>query len=126
MQSFSRRRLYQTLAVPEVQAVSPLYLAIGTWKNPVNNSDRSILVLGIDPTKSPFKMPEVNAKLDEIKRLDIGLFDRDARPEFGPIPQLLQQVQGVKTEVGGRKLKFGDCLVWALLLGLTGVLLPVN
>jgi putative ABC transport system permease protein len=105
MQSFSRRRLYQTLAVPEVQAVSPLYLAIGTWKNPVNKSDRSILVLGIDPTKSPFKMPEVSAKLDEIKRLDMGLFDRDARPEFGPIPQLLQEGQQVKTEVGGRRIE---------------------
>ena len=105
MQSFSRRRLYQTLAVPEVQAVSPLYLALGTWKNPVNNSEQSILVLGIDPRQSPFNLPEVNANLDAIKRSDIVLFDRDARPEFGPIPQLLQQGQPVQTEVSARRIE---------------------
>ncbi|MCT7991131.1 ABC transporter permease DevC [Laspinema olomoucense] len=105
MQSFSRRRLYQTLAVPEVQSVSPLYLSLGNWKNPLTKSDDSILVLGIDPTKSAFKMSEVNANLDEIKRLDIGLFDRDSRPEFGPIPQLLQESAGVKTEVGGQRIE---------------------
>lgn len=105
MQSFSRRRLYQTLAVPEVQSVSPLYLALGNWKNPVDKTDDSILVLGIDPIKSAFKMSEVNANLDRIKQLDVGLFDRDSRPEFGPIPQLLQDRQRVKTEVGGQRIE---------------------
>ncbi|MGL5196329.1 MAG: ABC transporter permease DevC [Chroococcales cyanobacterium] len=105
MQSFSRRRLYQTLAVPEVQSVSPLYLAIGTWKNPVDNSEQSILVLGIDPTKSAFNLPEVKANLDEIKRSDMALFDRDARPEFGPIPQLLKQEPSVRTEVNRRRIE---------------------
>lgn len=105
MQSFSRRRLYQTLAVPEVQAVSPLYLAIGTWKNPVDNSEQSILVLGISPTNSVLNLPEVKANLDELKRSDMALFDRDARPEFGPIPQLLKQTQRVQTEVSGRRIE---------------------
>ncbi|MCT7959663.1 ABC transporter permease DevC [Laspinema sp. D1] len=105
MQSFSRRRLYQTLAVPEVQSVSPLYLAIGTWKNPVDKSDRSILVLGIDPTQSALNLPEVQGNLDKIKRSDMALFDRDARPEFGPIPQLFQEGQRVKTELGGRRIE---------------------
>jgi putative ABC transport system permease protein len=105
MQSFSRRRLYQTLAVPEVASVSPVSVAIGTWRNPLNKSDRAILVVGVDPTKLSFNLPEVQGNLDEIKSLDRVLFDRDSRPEFGPVAEWFNAGQVVETEVGGRRIQ---------------------
>src|SRR6266850_5702790 len=34
--SFPRQRLYQSLAVEGVEAVSPVYLSLTTWKHPVD------------------------------------------------------------------------------------------
>lgn len=105
MQPFSWRRLYQTLGFEGVESVSPLYLGLINWKNPIEKNERSILALGFDPRKPVFTFPEVNQNLDLIKRQDVVLFDRNSRVEFGPIPQLLERDERVNTEVGGRQVK---------------------
>ncbi|MBK4731728.1 FtsX-like permease family protein [Oxynema sp. CENA135] len=105
MQSFSWRRLYQVLAFEEVESIDPLYLGLINWKNPVEKNDRSILVMGFNPNKPALTMPEVNQHLDKIKLQDVVLFDRDSRPEFGPIPDLLAEKGSVETEVGMRRIQ---------------------
>jgi putative ABC transport system permease protein len=84
-QSFSRTRLYQTLGFDGVESVSPMYLQFAKLKNPETGEKYSIYVIGFDPGKSVLNIPEIEENLDKLKIPDVMLFDRDSRPEFGPI-----------------------------------------
>lgn len=98
-QSFPRTRLYQAPALTSVASVSPLYFQFGKLKNIKNGQKYSIFVLGIDPGKITFKLPDINQNLDKIKLPDVALFDSASRPEFGPIVQEFNHKQEVKLEI---------------------------
>jgi putative ABC transport system permease protein len=98
VKSFSRQRLYQAAGFDGVKSTSYLYIDSGQWRNPINHRDRRILIFGIDPANSAFKLPEVNQHLDDLKMLDSVLFDQMGRSEYGPIAALLQK-SGLQTEV---------------------------
>jgi putative ABC transport system permease protein len=98
-QNFSRNRLYQTLALPEVESVSPLYFQFGKLKNIESGEKSSIFVFGIDPDVTTFKIPEIQQNLDKLKFPDAALFDRESRPEFGPIAQQFEQGKQVQPEI---------------------------
>lgn len=115
IQSFSRTRLYQALGFEGVDSVSSLYLQFAKLKNPVSGEKYSIYVIGFDPGKPVMDIPEVEQHLDQLKMPDVMLFDRDSRPEFGPIAELFNQgntqqaieifpfdaVKGYRVRVGG-------------------------
>ncbi|ACB49999.1 ABC transporter permease protein, probable glycolipid exporter [Crocosphaera subtropica ATCC 51142] len=82
---FSRRRLYQALAFEQVEGVSEFYVEYGIWKNDQTNEYRPIFVFGFDPDKPTFTLPEVNQHLEDLKKPDRILFDRQAKPDYGPI-----------------------------------------
>ncbi|MBD2312329.1 FtsX-like permease family protein [Desertifilum sp. FACHB-1129] len=103
--SFSRRRLYQAMNLPEVESADPLYLRIATWKNPQTRKDTSILVVGFNPQKPAFTLPEVNQYLDEIKLPDTLIFDRAARGEYKEAIAQIEQGQAVTTELERRNVK---------------------
>ncbi|MBH8573813.1 FtsX-like permease family protein [Nostocaceae cyanobacterium CENA369] len=84
-QSFSRTRLYQALGFDGVESVSPMYLQFAKLKNPVSGEKYSIYVIGFDPGRHVMNIPEVEQNLDKLKIPDVMLFDRNSRPEFGPI-----------------------------------------
>jgi len=84
-QSFSRTRLYQALGFDGVESVSPMYLQFAKLKNPETGEKYSIYVIGFDPGQPVMNIPEVKENLDKLKIPDVMLFDRDSRPEFGPI-----------------------------------------
>jgi putative ABC transport system permease protein len=84
-QSFSRTRLYQALGFDGVDSVSPMYLGFAKFKNPVSGEKYSIYIIGIEPGKVAMNLPEVQENIDKIKIPDVVLFDRNSRPEFGPI-----------------------------------------
>ena len=42
--SFSRQRLFQALGYEGVASVSPIYAALGPWRNPETRLDRNIMV----------------------------------------------------------------------------------
>lgn len=95
-----RSTLYRCLAHPEVEGVAALYLGIIPWKNPETRTDRGILILAYDPFTNLFNERIASrAEVDKLKRFGSVLFDRQSRPEFGPIPQLLQERGEVVTEV---------------------------
>ncbi|MGL4881345.1 MAG: ABC transporter permease DevC, partial [Waterburya sp.] len=82
-----------------VESVSPLYFQFGKLKNIENGQKYSIFVMGIDPGKPTFNLPEINQNLNKLKIPDVALFDRDSRPEFGPIVQKFAQKQEVELEI---------------------------
>ncbi len=98
-QSFYRSSLYQTLGFDSVESVSPLYVQFAKFRNPDNGLKFPVYVLGFDPVKSIFKLPNIEEKLNLIRIPNIILFDRDSRPEFGAIAKDFQQGKVIKVEI---------------------------
>ncbi|WP_293353899.1 MULTISPECIES: ABC transporter permease DevC [unclassified Microcoleus] len=107
LSSFPRRRLYQAMNVPGVKSADPLYVKIANWKNPETRRETSIMVLGFNPDRPAFDLPEVNKNLNLIKLPDTVLFDRASRGDYqGSIAQI-NQGQSVKTEIDRRTIAIG-------------------
>ncbi|MCH2172545.1 ABC transporter permease DevC [Myxococcota bacterium] len=112
--SFTRRRIYQALSHPNVSDVSGVYLGAALWKNPVNPSDsRLVYAVGFDPSNDDLLLEGVEGNLDRLKMADVALFDRKSRPEFGPVPALLEANEkatgrGVFTEINDRRIQIVD------------------
>lgn len=103
MENFSERRLYQTLAFEEVQAVIPIYLGFAQWKNPqTRNYWRNIFVIGFDISYPVFDLPGIQENIDKLKFPDVILFDEASRAEFGPVVSEFKQNGIVTTELGDR------------------------
>jgi putative ABC transport system permease protein len=104
MQTFPRRRLYQAMNFEGVASAEALYINFADWKNPTTRASSSILVIGFDPTTSPFKLEDVKNNLGAMKLADTLMFDRAARGEFDATVKLLDQGKEVKTEIEGREV----------------------
>ncbi|MBF2009388.1 MAG: FtsX-like permease family protein [Chlorogloeopsis fritschii C42_A2020_084] len=91
IQSYFRSRLYQALGFDGVESVSPMYLGFAKFKNPENGEKYSIYVIGFEPGRPVMNIPEVEKNIDKIKVPDVVLFDRNSRPEFGPVAQKFTQ-----------------------------------
>ncbi len=104
---FSERRLYESLAVEEVESVVPIYLNFGSWKNPIKRNTRTIFTIAFNPAQNPVNFPGIQQNIDQIKLPDVVLFDDRSRAEFGPISDLLAQNKVIKAEVDSRKVTVG-------------------
>ncbi|MDB9526149.1 ABC transporter permease DevC [Oscillatoria sp. CS-180] len=98
-QRFPRNRLYQTLASDAVESVIPLYTQFGKIKNIETGQKYIIFVFGIDPGNSALNLDEVDRQIDQLKFSDRALFDRDSRPEFGPVVALFDNNTDVEIEL---------------------------
>jgi putative ABC transport system permease protein len=98
-QSFSRSRLYQTLGFSDIESVDPLYVQFAKLKNPINGRKYPIYILGFDPVKSIFKLPELQENFKLLQIPDQVFFDRASRPEFGPIAEYYQQNKPMSLEI---------------------------
>ncbi|MEA5528889.1 ABC transporter permease DevC [Dolichospermum sp. UHCC 0684] len=98
-QSFPRSRLYQILGFNGIESVEPLYVQFAKLKNPINGRKYPIYILGFDPVKSIFTLPEVDQDFQLLKIPDQVFFDRAARPEFGPIAEYFQKNQPIGMEI---------------------------
>lgn len=103
--SFHRQHLYQALANPNVESVSPLYIALGQWRNPQNRLERTILAWGIQPEKPAFRFLIGNPAADRLKQLEYVLYDQAGRPEFGTIADTFTKTGQFKTELNGRTIQ---------------------
>lgn len=122
LDSFSRRRLLQAGGVPGVASTISLYINFALWKNPVDRSTRSIFVLGYDPSEPIFEaalLPDA----EPLKLPDYVLFDRDSRPEFGPVAELIEAGKTVTTELGGRRITVGGLFQLGASFGADGNLI---
>ncbi|NJL23630.1 MAG: FtsX-like permease family protein [Leptolyngbyaceae cyanobacterium SM1_3_5] len=101
VKSISRANLYQATGISGVESIGWLQVDKGLWRNPTTNTDRPILVFGIDPANSAFKASDINQHLDQLKMLDRVVFDQAGRPEYGAIASLFQQSNFLETEMNG-------------------------
>jgi len=123
LESFSRRRLYQALAVKEVASVHPIYVAFTSWKNPRTRKLSEVQVIGVNPREQVFNLPGVQQNLNTIKMPDVVLFDRGSREEFGPIVTDFNQGKTIITELGGRRIKVGGIIELGASFGSDGNLI---
>jgi len=107
LKTFSRRRLYESLALEGVKSVAPVYVQFGLWKNPLENNSRTLGIIGFNPSQNVFNITGVEQNLDTIKLADVVLFDSLSRSEFGPIPKLLDEGNTVTAEVESRRVTVG-------------------
>ncbi len=105
--TFARRRLYQAMDVPGVEAAEPVYISSIPWRNPQNREKTSMLVIGFDPEKPALDLPEVISQLDKIKIPNTVLFDRASRGEYQEIVAEIEQGQTVKTEIERNTITVG-------------------
>lgn len=98
-QRFPRPRLYQTLALDDVESVSPVYMQFGKLKNIESGQKFPIFVFGVDLSQPPFSPPEIKRDLEALKRPNNVLFDRHSRSEFGPIAENFERGQKVEVEI---------------------------
>jgi putative ABC transport system permease protein len=100
-----RRRLYQVLTEPSIESVTPLYMGVAPLKNPETGEEMGINVIGFNPDSLPLDIPSAADKIHFLRTPDVAIIDRNSRPEFGPIPQLLQTHPTVTTAVLRRRTR---------------------
>jgi len=105
MSSFSRRRLYQAMDVPGVKSAEPMYVSNSIWKNPQTRRETGVLVIGFNPDKPAFDLPDVNQQLEAFKLPDHVLFDRGARGDYQQAIAQIDQGQILTTEIERRTIK---------------------
>ena len=96
--SFPRRRLYQSMDVPGVESAEPVYVGSLNWRNPQTKEKTSMMVVGFDPERPAFNLPEVNHQLDKVKIPDTVLFDRASRGKYEEVIARVERGQPVTTE----------------------------
>jgi len=120
--SFSSRRLYEVMGIDGVKNVSPLYINVTDWKNPVTKGSRRIFVVGVNPVNNLFTLPGMEKALPLIKQPDVVLFDERSRAEFGPIKQDFEAGKVVKTEVANRQITVGGLFALGASFGADGTI----
>ncbi len=105
--TFPRRRLYQAMDVPGVKSAEPVYVGSKSWRNPQNREKTSMMVIGFDPEKPAFDMPEVNRQLNKVKIPDTVLFDKASRGEYDRVISQIEQGQTITTEIDRTTITIG-------------------
>ena len=104
MAPFTRRRVFQALAVPGVARAGYLYVTLVDWKNPWTGRHRPTLMFGIDPAEGLLDLPGIPEQLDAIKDEDTVLYDAYSHRDFGPVVDVLRAGQPFGAEVNNRRL----------------------
>jgi putative ABC transport system permease protein len=102
LRTFAGRRLYQAQDVPGVADADALYLGSVDWRNPQTRKKASTLIVGQNPDRPAFNLPEVNQQLDAIRLPEMVLFDRASRGDYQDLIAQVEQGKQVRTEIGTR------------------------
>jgi putative ABC transport system permease protein len=104
-ETFPRSRASQALALPEVQAAVPVYLAQASWRNPETGVRRAVQLIGFDTEAGVMDFPGLAPLVDALKRPDTVAFDRRSRPEFGDVAKLLAERGPFEAQIGNRLME---------------------
>ena len=102
--SFSQRVLYDTLAVPEVKSIVPVYLGLATWQNPKTKQELSIFAIGYDPQSEAFLLPGMKSLQRKMALPEAALFDAGSKPDYGPVAQRFEAGDKIQTEISGHRV----------------------
>ena len=118
---FPRNRLYQAAGFAGVVSVTPVYINIGTWRNPDNPVEsRNIFVMGFDPTDQGFALAGDREQISLLQKRDKVLFDSLSRSEFGPVVERLNASGSVSTEINNRDVEIVGLYALGTSFGIDG------
>jgi len=100
-----RSRAHQVLALPEVRQATPIYLAQGSWRNPLDGSRQMIQMIGFDLDAGAMPFDGLEGITPALRRTDTVAFDTLSRPEFGDIAQLFAERGPFEVQVGSRMVE---------------------
>lgn len=121
---FPRVRLTQAAGAAEVASVTPVYMALADWRNPIDpETSRSIFVVGFDPVDKGFSELLSPEQLELIKLPDRILFDSLSRKEYGPIAELLTRHGEYSLETNGRNMTIAGLFSVGTSFGIDGSLI---
>ncbi len=104
-ETFPRARASQALALPEVWAAVPIYMAQSAWRNPENGSRRAMQLIGFDMEAGVMGFPGLAPLLEALKRPDTLAFDSRSRPEFGDVRRILAERGPFQGQLGNRRME---------------------
>ena len=122
LSTFSRRRLYQAMDIPGVQDAQPFYANTIVWKNPKTKKQSTVQLIGFNPDRSAFDLPEVNQQLNKLKLPDTVVFDRGSRGDYKQTI-LAVEAKSVTTEVERRTITVAGLFTLGASFGADGTLI---
>ncbi len=105
--TFPRRRLYQARDIPGVKFAEAVYVGSLDWRNPQTREKASMMVIGFDPDRPVFDLPEVNSQLDKVKIPNTVLFDQASRGEYQEVISQIEQSKALTTEIDRNTITIG-------------------
>lgn len=121
---FPRNRIIQADGVEGVRAVTPVYTANARWKNPEQpDIIWPIFVVAFDAADEGFDGIISAQQQAELRMPDYYLFDALARPEYGPIPAMLDEEERITLELHGRRVRIGGLFEVGTSFGINGALI---
>jgi putative ABC transport system permease protein len=102
MSTFPRRRLYQSMDITGVKSAESMYVSLVTWKNPQTRDKKNLIVVGFNPDRPIFNLPEVNSQLAKVKQSDTLLFDRLTIGAYEKVVESVDAGKPVTTEIERR------------------------
>lgn len=104
LQTFNRSRLFQSLGVEGVEAVSPMRISRASWVTPNTGNSYFINVFGINPSRPSLSIPALTQKTAAIRKLRNALFDTRTKSHYGPIGELIARNGSTQVEVNQQLL----------------------
>jgi putative ABC transport system permease protein len=83
--TFERIRLSQAASVKGVKKVTPLYIGVGPWGYSKEFTSFGGRFMAFNPKEVVFRLPEIQQQQQLLEIPRTLLFDRLAKPSFGPI-----------------------------------------
>ncbi len=121
---FPRNRIIQAVGIEGVRAVTPVYTANARWKNPEQpDIIWPIFVVAFDPADEGFDGIITARQQAELRMPDYYLFDALARPEYGPIPAMLEEKEKITLELHSRRVRIGGLFEVGTSFGINGALI---
>lgn len=96
---FPRERLYEALALPEIQSAAPIYQGEASWLNGPDGLRRDLFVMGFRLTDESFRVDDIERQQARLQRPDTVLIDDATLAMFGP------QTPGYHAEINRRDIE---------------------
>jgi putative ABC transport system permease protein len=121
---FPRNRVLQANGIDGVLAVTPVYIGTGQWRNPDNPEVVwPIFIAAFDPEDQGFGGIISDTQRARLRLPDHYLFDALSRPEYGPIPETLDEQGSLSLEMNSRRVQIDGQFEVGTSFGINGALI---
>lgn len=122
-ESFSIRRVYQTISDPGIESATPVYIFPAVWKNPWSGGRRSLNAVGFDPSVAVLEANGFDEARQLLTQRDVVIFDSVSRPEFGEVEEYFQNNGPFTTEINNREIEVVGLFEMGTSFGIDGTIM---